>query len=149
MPVVLSCDCRAVSIAVTGDPVACAYCHCATCREFYGVPVLAATAWPEESVTIVSGASHCAQYRHPTKRMRRSFCPHCGEVLFGMNRLGKIVIRSSIFEKSSKGELAPELRPKFHLFYGARVIDVHDELPKYVDGWDGPLFSGHAKPRGE
>ncbi len=27
-----------------------------------------------------------------------------------------------------------------HLFYRHRVIDVIDALPKYLDGWDGPVF---------
>ncbi len=27
-----------------------------------------------------------------------------------------------------------------HLFYGQRVIDVVDALPKYVDGRDGPTL---------
>lgn len=149
MPVVLNCDCKAVSMTVSGAPAACAYCHCATCREFYGVTVLAATAWPEESVTISAGADHVAEYRHPAKQMRRCFCTRCGAILFGMNRLGKVVISNAIFARSSGGVLAPELRPKFHLFYGARAIDVHDELPKYIDGWDGPLFFSHLNSRGE
>ena len=30
-----------------------------------------------------------------------------------------------------------------HLFYRERVTDVADALPKYLDGWDGPL---HVSP---
>jgi hypothetical protein len=51
------------------------------------------------------------------------------------------VIRTSLFAKTQGGLLPEALRPKFHLFYGSREIDVEDDLPKYVEGRDGPLFS--------
>lgn len=34
--------------------------------------------------------------------------------------------------------LAQPLHPTMHLFYRQRIIDVVDDLPKYLDGWDGP-----------
>ena len=32
------------------------------------------------------------------------------------------------------------LRPAFHLFYADRELDIDDALPKYLEGWDGPVF---------
>lgn len=141
MPLVLSCDCKAVRLAVSGEPAACAYCHCATCREFYDASVLAATAWPKDRLEVSLGGEKIAEYQHRRKQMRRYFCTRCGETMFGTNRLGMVVIRNSIAAKSRGGLLAPELHPKFHLFYGSREIDVKDGLPKYIEGRDGPLFS--------
>ncbi|SSM87269.1 Uncharacterised protein [Acinetobacter baumannii] len=32
------------------------------------------------------------------------------------------------------------MAPTMHLYYRQRVIEVRDELPKYLDGWDGPIY---------
>ncbi|SDI18759.1 hypothetical protein SAMN05216466_118122 [Paraburkholderia phenazinium] len=57
-----------------------------------------------------------------------------------MNRLGIHVIPNSITARAAGGELPDELRPAMHLFYRHRIVDIADELPKYLDGWDGPTL---------
>lgn len=135
----LRCDCGAVELRVAGEPVACVYCHCPSCRGFYDLPMLAATAWNPESVTVAAGDASIRRYQHPEKQMQRHFCPDCGETLFGDNRFGLIVILNSVFEKSL-GALPDSLQPTMHLFYQDRVVNVADSLPKYREAWDGELF---------
>lgn len=137
----LNCNCGDVELQISGSPAACAYCHCASCREFYGLPVLAATAWKNEAVQVMKGIDQIGEYQHPTKQMKRYFCRACGETMFGTNRLGLTVVRTSLLARSLGGSLPAEFHPQFHLFYASRELDISDEYPKYLEGTSGPLFS--------
>ncbi|MCW3662462.1 GFA family protein [Burkholderia cenocepacia] len=131
------CLCGAVTVTLRGEPAARANCHCATCRDFYGTPMLSATAWPPEQVTIDGGH---ATFPHPSKSMARTWCAACGEIVFGTSRLGMRVVPNSLTARAHGGPLPGDLQPTMHLFYRQRVLDVVDALPKYVDGWDGPTL---------
>jgi len=133
----ITCLCGANAMELHGRPAAQASCHCATCRDFYGVAMLSATAWEAESVS-TSGARK-ASFQHPVKQLSKTFCLHCGEVLFGTNRLGMRVVPNALVARAAEGVLGAAFAPTMHLFYRERVIDVADALPKYLDGWDGPL----------
>lgn len=132
----IGCLCGAVTVELHGSPVARANCHCRTCRDFYGTPVLSATAWDAEAVHVTSG--QLGTFRHPVKQLSRTFCPLCGEIVFGTNRLGMRVVSNSIVARAAGGALPEPLQPTMHLFYRYRVFDVSDGLTKYLDGWDGP-----------
>ena len=96
-----------------------------------------------------------AHFAHPHKRLSRAFCAACGGTLYGTNRLGMRVLPNARCWRAAGGGLPPALRPAMHLFYRERVIEVDDALPKYLDGWDGPLYErsasdaqGTAEPAG-
>lgn len=132
----LACLCGAVTVELTGEPAALAICHCGTCRDFYGTSILSASAWPADKA-VASGALEV--FHHPHKQMSRAFCRACGETLFGTNRLGMRVVPNSLLARAHGGILPADRQPTMHLFYRQRVIDVNDALPKYLDGWDGPV----------
>lgn len=142
IPRSLACLCGAVELRLDGQPAARANCHCGTCRDFYGTPMLAATAWQADDVSLVRGT--LAHFAHPHKRLSRAFCAACGETLYGTNRLGMRVLPNALLARAAGGGLPPALRPAMHLFYRERVIEVDDALPKYLDGWDGPLYERSA-----
>lgn len=139
IPATLECLCGQVQLRIDGAPVAKANCHCQACRDFYATPVFAATAWEPAHVGVERGAEHLATYHHRTRQLERQFCRQCGETLFGTNRLGMSVIPNSLFARASGGALPEALQPAMHLFYRHRVVEVDDQLPKFLDGWDGPL----------
>ncbi|WP_176057492.1 GFA family protein [Paraburkholderia sp. BCC1876] len=136
VPNALQCLCGTIRIELSGEPVARANCHCGSCRDFYGTSMLSATAWPAEQVTVTRGS--VSTFRHPAKQLTRAFCAACGEIVFGTNRLGMRVLPNSLVARAAGGELPEALRPTLHLFYRHRLVEVQDELPKYLDGWDGP-----------
>ncbi|OJY17701.1 GFA family protein [Pandoraea sp. 64-18] len=136
----LRCLCGTVNIQLKGQPEARANCHCQSCRDFYGTSMLSATAWLPERVAVISGS--LSKFAHPTKQLSRAFCPHCGETVFGTNRLGMLVIPNSFVARAAGGELPEPMQATMHLFYRHRIIDVDDKLPKYLDGWDGPTYVG-------
>lgn len=138
VPCSVHCLCGAVNIKLNGQPQARANCHCRSCQDFYGTSMLSATAWLAEQVTIASGS--VSSFSHPSKDLSRTFCSGCGETVFGTNRLGMRVLPNTILARAAGGEVPEEMRPTMHLFYRHRIIDIQDELPKYLDGWDGPTY---------
>ncbi|MQA41730.1 GFA family protein [Rugamonas aquatica] len=138
-PISIQCLCGAVHIELSGEPAARANCHCGSCRDFYGTPMLSATAWPASAVRIAKGEA--VTFAHPTKQLSRAFCAGCGETLFGTNRLDMRVVPNALVARASGGVLPGNLSPTMHLFYRHRIIDVSDALTKYLEGWDGPELS--------
>jgi hypothetical protein len=135
----LSCACGASILELHGEPAARAICHCNACRDLYSAIVLAATAWPGTQVSHAGTADALAIYQHPTRQMRRYVCRHCGELVHGSNRFDLVVVPNARVMRAHGGVLPAELTPTMHLFYAQRTFDVADELPKYLEGWDGPL----------
>ena len=42
-----------------------------------------------------------------------------------------------LFDFGFPPRVPPAFRPRCHIFYGARLIDVHDDLPKFVGHEEG------------
>ncbi|SFL55986.1 GFA family protein [Rugamonas rubra] len=139
IPATVACLCGKVELALGAAPQARANCHCASCRDFYATPMLAASAWAAADVRVVKG--ELRRYAHPDKQMSRAFCADCGELMFGINRLGMTVLPNGLAARAAGGALPPALAPQMHLFYAERVLEVADALPKYLQGWDGPLLA--------
>ncbi|AJC23066.1 GFA family protein [Pandoraea pulmonicola] len=133
----VACQCGGVTMTLSGEPAARALCHCNAYRDFYGSPMLAATAWEKSQVSLTGMTQ---RFSHPTRRMTREFCPQCGETLHGTNRLDMRVVPNALLARAHDATLPASLRPTMHLFYRHRVLDVRDNLPKYLDGWDGALY---------
>ncbi|MET4681800.1 GFA family protein [Stenotrophomonas rhizophila] len=134
-----TCLCGKVSVELHGAPAARANCHCSTCRSFYGTSLLSATAWEAAAVRVEDGVA--LTFQHPGKQVAKTFCGVCGDILFGTNRLGMRVVPNALVARATDGQLDAALAPTMHLFYRQRVVDVSDDLPKYLDGWDGPTYA--------
>lgn len=135
----VACLCGKISVDLHGSPVARANCHCSSCRGFYGTSVFSATAWESDAVCINEGVGQT--FKHPEKQLTKTFCGVCGDVVFGTNRLGMRVVPNALVARAADGKLDAALAPTMHLFYRQRVVDVRDDLPKYLDGWDGPTYA--------
>ncbi|KGU75329.1 glutathione-dependent formaldehyde-activating enzyme family protein [Burkholderia pseudomallei MSHR4308] len=96
----IRCLCGAVGMKLTGEPAARAHCHCTACRDFHGVSMLSATAWPAERAIVVEG--DVASFAHPARQMSRTFCRACGETVFGTNRLGMRVVPNAIVARCGR-----------------------------------------------
>ncbi|QHE93948.1 aldehyde-activating protein [Pandoraea fibrosis] len=135
--ITVACQCGGVSMSLTGEPAARALCHCNACRDFYGSPILAATAWAPSQISMTGTIQ---TFAHPSRKMTRRFCADCGETLHGTNRLEMYVVPNALLARAHDAALPASLQPTMHLFYRHRVLDVQDDLPKYLDGWDGPRY---------
>jgi len=72
--------------------------------------------------------------------MQKHFCRSCGDTLFNTNSLGWRVVSQQIIARSNKGNLPEKLTSTKHFFYEQRVISIDDDLPKFLQGTDGPQF---------
>ena len=126
----ISCGCKQVQIEMKGEPRVRGYCHCGDCRELLNLPYHSVNAWEKDRVTIKSGAESIVEYQHPQLNMKKFFCRSCGDIMFNSNGMDWRVFSQLLISKNYGGNLPGELKSKSHFFYGRRIIDVSDELPK-------------------
>ncbi len=127
----VECDCKTVKISMTGEPRVRGFCHCEDCRELLKIPYHAVTAWNEDQVTVEQGADSLLSYQHPTLEMKRCFCKYCGETLFNTNAMNWRIVSQNLLRKCYAGKLPAALRSQSHFFYGRRIVDIDDDLPKH------------------
>ncbi len=121
-----ACFCGAVTLAVTGAPVAAGYCHCASCRSWSAAPVNAFSLWQPEAVRITGGEENIGTY-HKTPRSLRQFCRRCGGHLMAEHPHWNLI--------DVYAAVIPEYRhqPAVHVNYGESVLRIKDGLPKLKD----------------
>ncbi|MBO6898289.1 MAG: GFA family protein [Shimia sp.] len=126
---VVTCDCGAVEMALTGAPRVRGHCHCQACRTLLNVPYHSVNAYNAEQVEITKGAETLVDFQHPNLKMRKIFCQGCGEVMFNTNALDWRVVSQNLMAKNL-GTLPEDLASVSHFHYDGRIVDVADDLPK-------------------
>lgn len=127
----IKCTCSAVKLQLDGSPRVKAYCHCEDCRDLLDVPFHSVTAWNKEQITIKSGHEYLHEYQHPRLEMKRVYCSQCGETLYNTNAMDWRVVSQLLISKCYDDELPEELHSDSHFFYGRRIVDIDDDLPKH------------------
>jgi len=122
------CICGAVRYEVSGEPFSVAHCHCHSCRQHTGAPVVTLAGYLKEQVHF-SGAERSLYASSPGAL--RGYCSRCGSPLTWEGDggdLGPIVeLHLSTFDE-------PEgLVPTAHAFYPERLpwFNIADDLPRY------------------
>jgi len=121
-----SCFCGAVTLTVTGEPVAMGFCHCTSCRQWSAGPINAFTLWAPASVKVTKGADNIGSF-NKTPNSTRQWCKSCGGHLMTEHpNAGVIDVYAATI---------PELafKPGVHVFYGETVLPIKDGLPKQKD----------------
>ncbi len=116
-----------------GSPAVAAYCHCVECRTARQTPVFDQVAWAPVQLTITAGEDKVVAYDY-TDKMTVYSCGECGSRLFNTNAAGLKSTWQGLFRGANDGQLPEEFKSQVHLFYGERVIDIDDDLPKFRDG---------------
>lgn len=120
-----TCACGRLELELAGAPVLQCYCHCTDCRSWLNAPVHGAAVWPKAAVTIVKGADDLLVYKRTEKSWRTS-CKACGGAVFVDHpKIGVIDVLATNIRNF-------KFAPAFHIYYGERLIDLKDGLPKYV-----------------
>ena len=120
------CACGQVKFAVNGEPMAQFYCHCHSCQTAHAAPMIAAAIFPATAVTYtgdvarvsVTGRQDAAQ---------RLVCQQCGTKVMAEPRPGLRAVMVSLCESRDW------FRPQMHLQWADRMVDVQDQLPKFLD----------------
>jgi hypothetical protein len=130
-----SCFCGKVSVTVKGAPRGVSICHCRTCQVLLGAPFGIQSMHSPENFECNVPTEELWSLQ-TSKMVTRYRCPHCGSPVFASLRNGKtfVVPRSMLFQENqeSNPEDDEAYRPSHHMYYGSRIMDVQDLLPKYV-----------------
>ncbi len=120
-----ACYCGEVSVEAIGLPLVDGYCHCSHCRSFHAAPFVAWRGWREENVTIAGDIAVTDR----AEQSKRISCKRCGGIVANRKpQAGMIMLYPPIL--TSPGT---RFSGGLHLFYGERVMDVADGLPKFLD----------------
>ena len=126
----IQCECGGITATLHGTPKVTGHCHCEDCRTLLNTPYHSVTAWPKEQFELSSGAELIKEQQHPQLRMKRGFCQNCGETVYNTNGMDWRVVSQHLVRKCYNGKLPEALEPKMHFFYGRRIVDIDDALPK-------------------
>jgi hypothetical protein len=128
-----ACHCGAVRYEVSSDPVDAKICHCQACRTLHGAPMQWAAIFHKRHVRFTAGLEQMTFYNSERDCPERILpckvsCARCGTPIADEGRRMWLAF-PPLFEF---GMAVPEaFRPSCHIFYGSRMMDIHDDLPKW------------------
>ena len=129
------CHCGAVYYEVGADPVDAKICHCRTCQALHGAPMQWAAIFHKRHVRVIRGielSPLLCRHARPARRVPpcKVSCALCGTPVADEGRRMWLAF-PTLFEFGAAGEIPEAFRPTCHIFYGQRVVDVDDDLPKW------------------
>jgi len=129
------CYCGTVRYEVGADPVDAKICHCRICQALHGAPMQWAAIFHKRHVRMISGFEHLRFYSAALDRPERLppckvSCAVCGTPIADEGRRMWLAF-PTLFEFGPAGEIPESFQPTCHIFYGQRVVDVNDGLPKW------------------
>ena len=138
-----SCFCKAVQLEVCADPVDAKICHCQACQRLHGAPMQWAAIFYKHDVRITKGLDHLKFYNseqdvHERMLPCKVSCGSCGTPIADEGRRMWLAF-PSLFDFGFPPRVPKAFMPTCHIFYGARVMDINDNLPK----WSG--HKDHSK----
>lgn len=130
-----NCFCKAVRIEVCADPVDAKICHCRTCQSLHGAPMQWAAIFHKHDVRITSGRQWLKFYNSEKNVDDRILpckvrCGLCGTPVADEGRRMWLAF-PSLFDFGFPPMVPKAFVPTCHIFYGSRVVDINDDLPKW------------------
>lgn len=131
-----ACFCKAVRIEVSADPVDAKICHCRTCQSLHGAPMQWAAIFNKRDVRIERGVECLTFYNSEHAINERVLpckvsCGLCGTPIADEGRRMWLAF-PSLFDFGFPPEIPDAFKPTCHIFYGSRVIDINDGVPKWA-----------------
>lgn len=137
------CFCGKVCVTLTGAPTAVSICHCVNCRKLSGAPFTAQALVKGTQVEVRrdEGVDELVGFAS-SPAVERFRCPECLSPVYASLNKGKMAaVPLSILNGGDAdadcgggdGDVVePPLKATHHMYYADRIIDVPDDLPKYV-----------------
>jgi len=129
------CYCGTVRYEVCADPVDARVCHCSQCQVLHGAPMQWAAIFRKRDVRFSAGVQHLGFFSSVLERYERVLpckvsCTSCGTLIADEGRNMWLAF-PSLFDFGSPPRVPATFRPSCHIFYGMRVMDATDGLPKW------------------
>ena len=129
------CHCGAVRFEFCADPVDAKICHCRTCQTLHGAPMQWAAIFRKRDVRLAAGIAELRFFNselnlHERRLPCKVSCGACGTLIAdeGSNMW---LAFPTLFDFGVPPKVPEAFKPTCHLFYGMRVMDVADNLPKW------------------
>jgi len=111
-------------------------CHCRGCQTLHGAPFQWAVIFHKPDVRFVRGIDHLYFYNAETGLAGHSLpcklsCTVCRSPIADEGRRMFLAF-GPLFDFGFPPRVPSAFKPTCHIFYGARVIDMHDDLPKHL-----------------
>jgi len=131
-----SCYCNAVQYEVCADPVDAKICHCAACQKLHGAPMQWAAIFNKGDVRITKGMDSLRYYNSERNIHERVLpckvsCALCGTPIADEGRRMWLAF-PSLFDFNGLAAVPETFGPTCHIFYGYRLMDIEDTLPKWL-----------------
>lgn len=130
-----ACFCGTVRYEVSADPVDAKICHCPVCQKLHGAPMQWAAIFQKRHVRITTGLNALHFFNSEQVWYERILpckisCSRCGTPIADEGRRMWLAF-PSLFDFGHEEEIPASFRPTCHIFYGTRVVEVGDDLPKW------------------
>lgn len=127
-PVRIHCQCGHANIAISGNPLMRALCHCQTCQIYTGAAFADITVFDARSVRLEDQNSMVFKsYQKPALAMRGK-CSICSQPL--MEKAPLPVLPDLVMVSTEVLDLSLQIPTSQHIFYHRRVADLDDAIPK-------------------
>lgn len=129
------CYCGVVQFEVCADPVDAKICHCLACQKLHGAPMQWAAIFHKRDVRITTGIDQLKFFNSERLEYERILpckvsCGRCGALIADEGRRMWLAF-PSLFGFGQIARVPVSFRPTCHIFYGSRIIDINDDLPKW------------------
>ena len=114
-------------------------CHCTTCQRLLGAPFGIQSMHKADAVECNAPREELWSLE-TSKMVTRYRCPDCASPVYASLRNGKLIVvpRSMLFQNdddkkdTAASDKDDAYKPTHHMYYASRIVDVNDNLPKYV-----------------
>lgn len=126
-PLTGRCLCRAVTFAISAEPMQVVYCHCDSCRRNCSAPVASFLIVRQADFRYTRGAPKVFQ---SSPGVRRSFCDRCGSPIAYETDRRPDQIDLYVCSLDAPAALAP----RAHVFAAEQLpwFETLDDLPRYA-----------------
>ncbi|MCG8546828.1 MAG: GFA family protein [Alphaproteobacteria bacterium] len=130
------CHCGTVRYHVYADPVDAKICHCVMCQRLHGAPMQWAAIFHKHDVRFSAGLDHLRFFNGSLLKAERILpckvsCNVCGAPIADEGRNMWLAF-PSLFDFGAPPKVPAAFKPTCHIFYGSRVFDMNDGLPKWA-----------------
>jgi len=130
-----NCHCGKVEYELCRDePLDSKLCHCTTCQVQHAAPFQWAAIFHKEDINFTRGHHDLEWYDPSTKSVEHKLpckvrCSFCHSPIMDEGRNMILLFPSLVHLKTD--EAKRKFKPRCHMFYGQRVMDIPDGLPKW------------------
>ena len=130
-----SCHCGTAKYEVSADPVDAKICHCRVCQVLHGAPMQWAAIFFKHDVRFTQGIEFLRFYNSTLDRHERLLpckvsCTRCDTLIADEGRNMWLAF-PTLFDFGTPPRVPEAFKPTCHIFYGMRVMEIDDGLPKW------------------